>query len=430
MPGLLDLFGNDPQQQGLLAMAAQMMQASGPSTTPHSFGQVAGSGLLAGMQASQQAQQQQQARMLRDLQMQGLQGELTDKEKARKDALDAQEWMRNYQKSQMGGDATAPARAVLGNDLRPTVENAAKLEAAWGGPTPPAQPAQATDPYSQRMAMAQQMRNSGIPALMNQAAALEEHALKFKPEFSQTPQVGTGPDGKPFTYVLDKDGNPKLLNGVLPRDKMELANLGGKDVAYNPFALQPGQTFQRTVSPDSVYSGGITMRGQNMTDARARELNAITANNKAPTEFQGKSAAFGLRATEADKILSGLQGKYSPAAVNTKNALGSVWGIGGALGTGANAFLSDTDQRAEQAQRDFVNAVLRQESGASIGAAEFDNAIKQYFPQPNDGAAVIAQKARNRQLAIQGLQANAGHAAMTAPSASQPAVGFKFLGFE
>ena len=191
-----------------------------------------------------------------------------------------------------------------------------------------------------------------------------------------------------------------------------------------------------TQSANSIATQETTRRGQNMVDTRAREAtqaggvpsgyrrkpdgalefipggpaDPATAKRAAPTEFQGKSAAFGGRAREADRIIQELEGKYSPAAVNTKQALGNVWGIGGALEAGANVVLSDEGQKAEQAQRDFVNALLRQESGAAIGKDEFDNARRQYFPQPGDGAEVLKQKASNRQLAIKGLLNNAGNA--------------------
>ena len=117
--------------------------------------------------------------------------------------------------------------------------------------------------------------------------------------------------------------------------------------------------------------------------------------------IQGKSATYGLRARESDKILNELSGKYSPAAINSKVSVGSWPVIGGALGAATNSLaLNDNDQLAEQAQRDFINATLRQESGAAIGKDEFDNARKQYFPQPGDSSAVIAQKAANRKLVI------------------------------
>lgn len=131
---------------------------------------------------------------------------------------------------------------------------------------------------------------------------------------------------------------------------------------------------------------------------------------KAPTEFQGKSLAYGSRAAASDKILSDIEGQYSPAQVNSKNALSNTPIIGGALGAMANKAIGPTNQRAEQAQRDFTNAILRQESGAAISPSEFDSAKKQYFPQPGDSPEVIAQKSANRKLVIQGFATNAGNA--------------------
>jgi hypothetical protein len=152
-----------------------------------------------------------------------------------------------------------------------------------------------------------------------------------------------------------------------------------------------------------------------LVDARTGTARPVMGPNGQPlapraamTEFQGKSAVFGDRAAEADRIISGLQGKYSPAAINSKVSVEGVPLVGGMLGAATNYALSAEDQQAEQAQRDFINAVLRQESGAAIGASEFDNARKQYFPQPNDKPENIAQKANNRRLAVAGLQRNAG----------------------
>jgi hypothetical protein len=89
----------------------------------------------------------------------------------------------------------------------------------------------------------------------------------------------------------------------------------------------------------------------------------------------------------------------------------------------------------EQAQRNFVNAVLRQESGAVISPSEFENAQKQYFPQPGDSAKVRDQKRQNRQSAIEGFRVMSGpageriEAARTAPAQTTGGK-IKFLGFE
>lgn len=146
-----------------------------------------------------------------------------------------------------------------------------------------------------------------------------------------------------------------------------------------------------------------------------REANAAkAAADKAPTEFQGKSAGYGARAEEADRIIGSLA-NASPMAVNAKQAAGRVPLVGGVLETIGNAALSPQNQQLEQAQRDFVNATLRQESGAAISQGEFENAKRQYFPQPGDSAEVIAQKAANRKLAIEGFKRSAGKAAFSAP---------------
>ena len=61
-------------------------------------------------------------------------------------------------------------------------------------------------------------------------------------------------------------------------------------------------------------------------------------------------------------------------------------------------FKSDQYKQIEQAQRDFINATLRRESGAAIAPSEFENAQLQYFPQPGDTREVVKQKQRNRQM--------------------------------
>jgi len=136
----------------------------------------------------------------------------------------------------------------------------------------------------------------------------------------------------------------------------------------------------------------------------------LAPSSKGPTEGQGRAALFSSRASASDNILRELEDKISVLGLSTKQGAEGVWGIGGMLGSAGNKFLSDNQQKVEQAQRDFVNAVLRQESGAVINPEEFNNARKQYFPQPGDRNAVLQQKRNNRRLAIEGLKKMAGPA--------------------
>jgi hypothetical protein len=169
-----------------------------------------------------------------------------------------------------------------------------------------------------------------------------------------------------------------------------------------------------------------TTNGYVLADPKSGDVRPVTGPDGKPlrgkaadrslNETQAKANLFGTRMREADRILGTLDGKYSPAAVDAKMGADNVPLIGGLTGAIGNAMLSSEGQQAEQAQRDFINAVLRRESGAAIAASEFANARKQYFPEPNDSAEKKSQKARNRQLAIQGLEAEVPGGFRGAPS--------------
>lgn len=139
---------------------------------------------------------------------------------------------------------------------------------------------------------------------------------------------------------------------------------------------------------------------------------------KPPTEGQSKALLFGTRMAAADEALSELEreGVMRPGNIKTvaEGLAGAVPLLGESLAKGAgvatNWTQSGSQQKVEQAQRDFINAVLRRESGAAIGAGEFANAAQQYFPQPGDKPEVLRQKAANRRAAIAGFKAEVGDA--------------------
>ena len=395
MASIFDLLGgmSPEQNQGLLAAAAQVLRNSGPGR-PYSFGQ----GLGDAIGAYQGNMEYQKQRKVKD-QFQAL--ELEDAQMG----LDEKKRVRDLQRQ---------IEAAAQGAYRTAGQQAASLP---GGPT--VANAERIGEFKEGMDVDTFINNVSRFAPL-QALEYRKMFAKAGPKFDSGFTWVIGPDGKPMAVRTADDGSVKRIDGLAPRDKMELANMGGKDVAYNPFELQPGQEFKRTMTPGEIAANSLGWANHGLSKQRLEieraEAAARAALGKAPTEFQGKSAAFGLRATEADKIITELTGQFSPAAINSKTSVENWPLIGGALGAATNSFaLSPTDQKAEQAQRDFVNAVLRQESGAAIGPDEFNNARKQYFPQPGDGPDVIAQKARNRQLAIQGFQSNAGRAAMAAP---------------
>jgi hypothetical protein len=162
------------------------------------------------------------------------------------------------------------------------------------------------------------------------------------------------------------------------------------------------------------------------------------AADRALTDSQAKANLFGTRMLDSDKIITELEGKYSPGKVQTKMGAENLPLIGGVAGWVGNAMLSSEEQRAEQAQRDFINAVLRRESGAVISDSEFENARKQYFPQPNEKPDAVAQKREARRRATQlmlaevpgGKRGEAPRVGGAGGSWDASAGGVKFLGFE
>lgn len=259
----------------------------------------------------------------------------------------------------------------------------------------------------------------------------------------------------------------QILDAAKLLPNVQTRNTGGSTdtLAINPLTGVPTVTgsVRNTQTPDSVASNArmaadaaagraVQVRGQNLTDARARQTaeQSLTkpfevagpdgvpmlvqqdkqgnlrkvegfgpkaGASKPMTEGQAKANLFGSRAQESNKILEQLAegGTERPGAIKgIAEATGNILGLGtesmgGALsdvaGRATNWTQSAAQQQVDQAQRDFINAVLRRESGAVIGAGEFRNAEQQYFPQPGDSDAVKKQKARNRATAIQGILA-------------------------
>lgn len=185
-------------------------------------------------------------------------------------------------------------------------------------------------------------------------------------------------------------------------------------VDNNPLSKTYGQAtgapaVQMMATPDAVLTDtrarsegaanrGVTMRGQNMTDARATEANAIKlAEPKPMTDSQSKALLFGERMKQANDALASLEKYGTLSSIPFSRA--PI--VGGAV----TALSSGNQQALDQAKRNFSSAVLRRESGAVISPSEYDNVDKQYFPQIGDSEQVKAQKAANRDLAIQGVLA-------------------------
>lgn len=170
-------------------------------------------------------------------------------------------------------------------------------------------------------------------------------------------------------------------------------------------------TWQHIETPDGVVA--FNPRTRQTVPLMGADGKPIQGG-KGLNESQGKAAGMAMRAQTAHDLLSDLEAAGTKTPGLIKQGVGGVPFVGGALAMGVNALPtwaggpSGSQQQVEQAQRDFVNAALRVESGASINDSEFENARKQYFTQPGDSPAAIEQKRRNRETEIESLKMQAG----------------------
>lgn len=272
--GLFDqLSGLSPDQnQGLLAAAAQMLQTSGPSLMPHSFGQVLGQGLGAyqsGLSAAQEAAQKKalfdQAQALNGLKLQDMQSDLSNQELVRK---------RNAQiQAELMGGASPQPQPQTQSDATPAPASSApmggSIMAGMGAQAPSWMPQQSaptmpTQPAPQAGAPANaapdgDVRTQAAQRLLREAAVYQKYgdfdnankryeaAIKLQPKFTTDFRVATGSDGKLHNYLVADDGSLKDA-GVGVRPDMTSVDLGGTTQFVDKNAVAPGQTFNKTMT--------------------------------------------------------------------------------------------------------------------------------------------------------------------------------------
>lgn len=267
--GIFDsLFGGEltpEQNQGLLAAASQILQASGPSTRPSSFGQILGSGLQAFQQGMteaeqrklQRAQQDQNSKLL-GLKIQDAESDLANQAAVRKRAQDLQDFYRNRAG---GGNPAALVPAGQTANLAPTIENAASL------PSPQSARPGTIGLFDSRIQEAQALRAAGFG---QEADAAEAAALKFQPKVKDLKEVQVNGRTQYLPIYENGDiGDPVKYDAAV---KLLEVNSGGRTDLVNPFSGQTVRNIAKTATP-----------GDLLVDARARDANKIAQGGKVAT---------------------------------------------------------------------------------------------------------------------------------------------------
>ena len=180
---------------------------------------------------------------------------------------------------------------------------------------------------------------------------------------------------------------------------LQARDLNNARLAQNRYVVVGKNLVDRTTG-QIIHEGKdtATIRRFNPETGQYEIISGINPSSINVKESEASSMMYGGRMQMAEATLSATEG----VGTDLFQSLVSR------VPTFGNAFVTPEFQQYDQARRNFVNAILRRESGAAIAESEFENANKQYFPQPFDDQATINQKRAARQLATQLMMASAG----------------------
>jgi hypothetical protein len=237
----------------------------------------------------------------------------------------------------------------------------------------------------------------------------------------ETGKGGPGPVAIPANAPMPNLGNP-AVNPAAPAPVVAPA----VSATQLPPAAKGKKPYTQLNAPPVAQVAPVASEDQppaGLSPKAQQQWILENAKNKPLTESQGNAAAYGLRMKESNKILNQLedQGVTNTGAIRSAVAgtVGMTPFVGEKLAESTSAAMntlpsvlggpSAEQQQVDQARRNFITAVLRKESGASISPSEFANEEKKYFPQAGDTNSAITQKRAARDLAIQAMDIQAGN---------------------
>lgn len=219
--------------------------------------------------------------------------------------------------------------------------------------------------------------------------------------------------------------SPYNLKLRMQQDKSEAFNLALMDKGQREWYLAKlkEQELERQRRMDDKKG--------NLIDAQTGQVVANTGLIGAKTETEKKQPGLvdakikatnrkGIGGPKAEKITDSQyqSGGYARRMESANETIESLENSGFEGGNIKDKFLgllpgehrSTQAQQFDRAKTDFITAVLRKESGASIAPSEFKNEEKKYFRQKGDSPEVVQQKKLARQQAIENLRVSSGGA--------------------
>jgi len=304
----------------------------------------------------------------------------------------------------MGGPVAVPDADPMHSNLQQSAGDFARASAAQraGIPQPvPQQPTGILTGRSVAPGIIPQPQPGIIPQGNPQQSRIAALAAVANNQFA-TPQVRALAVQQ--IQALTEPMKPVEVNGRLvdPRTGRVIADFsdGGKAPTvtdfYDPKTGQPYKAQWNPKTQTWEQVGGVKApNGTSLTVGPDGQVSFVQGSGmKPPTEAQSKDMTFITRAAGALPVLD----RYADHLTKFGE------GTGGKVPLVGNYLKSDEYQQAEQAGREFLQAILRKDTGAAITKEETAEYGTVYLPQPGDGAAVLAQKREARHRALKAIE--------------------------
>lgn len=230
-----------------------------------------------------------------------------------------------------------------------------------------------------------------------------------------------------YVAVLDPKGKPQVENGYMA---MHVPGQPGSGI-FVPFKQDVEPRESAPAGYRAAQGGGLEPIPGGPADPNVAKRQNAPAGYRFTTdgnleaipggpgaklsESQAKDFTYALRLARAipefEKMAYG--GERPSQVERVFNEPPTIFGM--PLIPGAKSIQStvaprsaELAQRFDQISRDMINAMLRRESGAVISPSEFENAYKQYIPQPGDTDTTVRQKLQNLRTQLQAFAIASG----------------------
>jgi len=186
--------------------------------------------------------------------------------------------------------------------------------------------------------------------------------------------------------ITDASATPEAFQNFLVTRAKGMGDLikylrpDANTVANNQTSIATNAATNARMAAEGAANRGVQVRGQDLTDARARDLNTITkadkeasrkeeANNKAVTKFSDTIQKEGIPELEtAVGLAEGEIAKYKP---------GTVPGVGPAKNIAPDFLMSTEGKSVRQALAQVRNIVLSARSGAAVTDQELRRLVEE-----------------------------------------------------